>query len=176
MGTIIQIIIFLVIIASVMKRFKEISEKSKDLEKTTLPKPDLDLFEIETPEEEPPARPFAKPQFEPSPEMRPKPKTVTPLWEELPPVGESTTFEEETFESRSEIQVSESRFPDGITQASGSMPETRIPAERHRATINTESRPYIPVLSFHQTQVVRGIIMSEILGPPAGLRNMGWIR
>ena len=171
METIIQIIIILVIIASVMKRFREIAGKSKDLETTKLPKPVLDLFEVETPEEEPPARPFAKPRFEPSPEMRPKPRPGTPSWEESRPVGESTTFEEETLESRSEIQVPESRFPDGMTQAGGSMPEIRAYAERPRMMRSPERRPHIPVLRFHQTQVVRGIIMSEILGPPVGLRD-----
>ena len=170
---IIQLIIVIVIIVSVMKRFREIAGKSKDLEKSPLPKPALDLFDVETPEEEPPVRPFPSLR----PETLPKPRPVTPSWEVSSPEEESATIDENTFESRSEIQISESRFPAGVTQAGSSIPKTRTLAERPRATISPERhRPYLPVLRFNQNQVVRGIIMSEILGPPVGLREQARIR
>lgn len=164
MTTIIQIIIILVIIASVMKRFREISEKSKDLETTKMPKQLFEMPDVERPQKEPIARPS------------PEPLREEPVWEPSQPVKVPAGIDEDAFESRPGILVPESRFPEGMTQAGGSMPKIRAYAERPRMMRSPERRPHIPVLRFHQTQVVRGIIMSEILGPPVGLRNTGWIR
>jgi len=160
MGIIIQLIIVFIIIASVMKRFKEIAGKSKELEQSPLPKPAIDLFEVQNSQEEPAAKPFQAQQPE------------TPPWE-LPPRAEvPVSFDEDAFESRPEIEVSESRLSEGMTKVGGLMPEIRTFAERPQTMISPERRrPHIPVLRFNQNQVVRGIIMSEILGPPVGIRE-----
>ena len=157
METIIQIIIILVIIASVMKRFRETIEESKDLEKTKLPKQLLEMPDVERPQKEPIERPS------------PEPLREEPVLEPSQPVKVPAGIDEDAFESRPEIQVSESS--EVMTQAGSSVPEIRTYAEKPRMMRGPERRPHIPVLRFHQTQVVRGIIMSEILGPPAGLRD-----
>ena len=160
MGIIIQLIIVFIIIASVVKRFKEITGKSNELEKTKLPEQLFEMSDVERPQEGPIARPS------------PEPLSEEPVWEPSQPVKVPAGIDEDAFESRPEIEVSESRLSEGMTKVGGLMPEIRTFAERPRTMISpARRRPHIPVLRFNQNQVVRGIIMGEILGPPVGLRD-----
>ena len=160
MDLVIQIIIILAIIAMVMKRFREISEKSKDLEKTSLPKPLADMYDLEDQEKEPEKRPKRIPLQEVMKSKLPEPVKIPEV------------RDEDTFESLSDIEMAKLRLRERMAKAEETMSEIRTISDKAGMVVSySEKRPRIPVIRFGQNQLIRGIIMSEILSPPKGLRD-----
>ena len=157
MDVIIQIIIVIVIISSVLKQIKAVSDKSGDLGKTKLPGRDVDMDDTVKPT----ARTVRKPSAAPSPQepvlRRPRPLTfpVNIEYEEADAVvNEADSVELEPY------------MPDDT--------DAEMTSELIHSAALTASRPAPPVNPvpvFSGQEVTRGIIMREILGPPVSLRE-----
>jgi len=173
MDVIINLIIFLIVVITILKRLQEVARKGTEIKE---PSPEPQPLPIdgpvareiiaEMPEEYPqPAAPAPVPV-----EEKPRTQSMRELFERLerryydiiePPVPQT----EDTFESGREKKDISRR---------GYAKQAAI----DRAAPSVESAA-LPALSFKASSVVNGIIMSEILGPPTGLRkspfaHSGW--
>jgi hypothetical protein len=149
-----NLIIILVIVITVLKRLREVEKKGKELGGPPPVAPPL------------PWEPAAPPQTAPQPVLeRPVPQTeAAETFEEERP--EPVFTFEDMFEEEKTPAEPESVFKEEIVYP----PEELIPViplvERQPQIVK------IPTLnlSFSRSEVVRGIVMSEILRPPLALR------
>jgi len=165
MDVIIQIIVFIVIIITVIKRFKEVGEKSEDIRTSRVPHPQSGMRRQA--QSVRPSAPAPSPRMESSrPERPPWAPEHAPSLEDL--------FE--TVMERGEPEA------DSIPEYHGYGEESPVPEiEAPPAVSPAEQLPRIAVavrqpelrLSFGRQAVVKGVVMSEILGPPVGLRRYG---
>jgi len=166
---IINLIIVVFVVASVLKKFREIAEKGKELDKAPpVPPtagPDLSdhargYIEEEAAEPEAPAWPEThEPAVPAVPEMA---------------VGEERRYVEDMWEkmASAESATPEFTFPD-VGAATEETPPKRYepPIPACRFTVPDEKTSMRIDLGFSGEDVVRGIVMSEILGTPVALRK-----
>ena len=165
MELIINLIIILVIIFSVLKRLKGTSEKVKELEK---PSPAVPKTGRETPQKEPGARGILKELFkelEESSREKPIEQPVAMQRSEQETDGHVPSSGEDTFElSQEEL----------IKTAQEELSQTTDDRKRDSQDFIQKIPVTKPVKQFHLIfygpDVVRGIVMSEILGPPVSMR------
>lgn len=181
MDTIVTIIIFLVIIFSIMKNMQEVAKKGREVRVPRKPGEGPVQQEMRIPEAPPaPAeREIMEVEEEvpeePSeiPSPRPFPEEPRPVWESPRPSLEDIFGRlEEKYRRASEQPIPEVvKVEDTFEKRK---PEAEIP--RH-TTFRPARQPlsprHRPALVFQKQAVVNGIIMSEILGPPVGLRRQG---
>ncbi|MFC1509707.1 hypothetical protein ACFL60_08525 [Candidatus Omnitrophota bacterium] len=178
MEVIIQIIIVIVIISSVLKQIKAVSEKSGDLGKPKTPGRDDDMDDTVKPMARTARKPSTAPyQQEPVP-RQPKPiafPVIIEHEEAFAETGQSfhrigepdvpTVFDQEEV-NQTDSTESEPYMPAGTGE--------EVPSERIQYAALTASRPALPVSvvpGFSAREVTQGIIMREILGPPVSLRE-----
>ncbi len=196
MEVLVNIIVTIAIILYVLKRMQEVARKGGEL---TGPPPPERMFEEEEEEREEapvPERPLRRspettqmPERMEIPTVRPRPAAQVPeptvrkfTVPEEPPrprqraVPEITRPQPRHFHVPVETAPSrEQRIREVVREdeegryADASKPGTRAPAHapRHK---KADGAPR-PLLAFYRDDVVRGIIMSEILGPPVGMRR-----
>jgi len=177
---IINLIIIIAIVLSVLKRLQDVSKKSEEIKK---------------PQRRPPAKPTAtrtaptaqqsgapdtagRPGGEP---MKQRPRSIIEeLIKELQPVPETrpattaeapeaadepSVFGEDTWEMK------DKEFAASAFESRGTDNEFREPGTGERA-LSIEERAHIGLkLDFTGPDLVRGIVMREILGPPVSLRE-----
>ena len=157
MDVIIQIIIVIVIISSVLKQIKAVSDKSGDLGK---PKPPGQGFDMDDT-----VKPAARTTKNPSAVVLPQ----EPVRSRPGPISFPVTIEEEDFAAVID-QTDSSEIEPYMLDGTGE----EMPPEPIQSDAFTSSRPAPPVnpyLDFSGQEVTRGIIMREILGPPVSLRE-----
>ena len=175
MEVIIQIIIVIVIISSVLKQIKAVSDKSGDLGKTKLPGQDVDEDDTVKPASRTARKPSAVVLPQEPVRSRPSPISFPVIIEheeaaaepgqsihqigepEIPSVVDATDF------NQTESTESEPYMPTGTGE--------ETPSERIHSAAITASRSALQVPGFSGREVTNGIIMREILGPPVSLRE-----
>ena len=177
MDTIVTIIIFLAIFFSIMKNLQEAAKKGREVrtpqkagerpiqqemripQAPPAPMAERELPEVEEEPSENPPRPFPE---EPCPVPGPPRTSLEEIYGRLEekyrrlserPVPE-VVKREDMFEKR----AADAALSLSISPGLSGQPLSPL----HR-----------PTLAFHRQAVVNGIIMSEILGPPVGLRRQG---
>lgn len=167
MDVIINIIIVIFVISSVLKRFQEVSKKSGDVTKPSPPlreRPDVPPLPHVTGDATP------EPSTEPvtqhnnrEPEVKSLKDLVDYLKDEYQQVEAPSPQPELPVAAIEPEPVLSS-----IEQPSPMVSEKVLKVSR--AELEPE-RAISPSLTFSSEQVVNGIILSEVLGPPVALRN-----
>ena len=153
MDLIIQLIIIVVIVASIMKRMQEVAKKGKELE------------------EPPPVSPPAEPQMV---------KRLQDVFKELSDdrTGQEVMEKEPVTEIR-DFRERQPEFAEPVVEEVPLVPEEGFcpvsediiqPVSYRKFDISKVKQKQGLQLSFKGPEVVRGIIMSEVLGPPVSMR------
>ena len=150
-GFLINLVIVVVIILSVLKRLKDVAKKGEELETPPPAAPSAAPDMVERTDEIPQEEPVERPEL---------PEIFKRLLEqEKPDISDEDEFEQEP-EVPEPVMAEPIQLPEEIVKPfSYGLPV--IPKE--------EQTPELK-LSFRGSEVVRGIVMSEILGPPVGLK------
>ncbi len=176
---IINVVILFIIIMSLLKRVKEISKKGDEVKKMPEGPPDPLAETIKTEkqrakEQSEPVRRSIREVFDEPRRGPAAPKQERP---EAPPATPSLedVFKRlsgeiipEVQQTQSEPVAPEPQVPKPEPEPVPEPPSVRIPKVRKTYV---QPRNQSPVLSFEGSEVVRGIIMGEILGPPVSMRS-----
>jgi len=152
MEVLINLIIIFIVIVTVLKRIQVLGKKQE---------------EIKVPPASPPV---------PFPELAEELKRLEkPGEEEIKPVGERIPSIKEVFEKIqtefAEPEISfETEIPPPVEEP---IPEVLQPIFYEKAVRRKKAAPSI-TLKFSGSELVRGIIMREILGPPVSTQNERW--
>lgn len=166
MDVIIQIIIVLIIIASILKRFQDVAQKGQDLDKKKIPDKLFEKLDMEESQKKTWPETVQTPQQEVPVDTSAEPVEVQTMFEKEP-TEVQTTIDEGIFETQPEPLIpGEQVYYDEPARVmpppAATMPKKAVYAE-----------PLKPLmLGFTATQVTTGIVMGEILGPPVALRNV----
>ena len=167
MEIIINLIIFLVIIFSVIKRLKDVSEKGEKLEAPPPAVPKTGREEIPKTREAPRKEPGAR-------------EVLKELFKELEDASQGKPLEQ--IEQVEQVELQETATPIPIYSE-----DTLEQIQEAPARTEEVDKPLLPdyvkkvpkkkpapefKLSFSGSDTVMGIVMSEILGPPVSLKNL----
>lgn len=170
----INVVILFIIIMSLLKRVQEISKKGDEVKKVPEGPPDplaetIKKAKQRAKEQSEPVRRsirevFDEPRREPAapkPE-RPEPPPATPSLEDI--------FKRLSGETIPEVQQTQPEpvVPELEPEPFPEPPAVKTPRVRKKYV---QPRNQAPALSFEGSDVVRGIIMGEILGPPVSMRS-----
>jgi hypothetical protein len=178
MDVVINLIILFIIFITIMKKIQEVSKKGEDLRKPLSPPGAPQPGETAPMDDyEDVRRPITV--FDEIPEEEEK-EVYEPVWDDKP-------TEEEIFEKKPAdspvpevIQEPESVFAQSAlinseeiyrTEKSNIFDESIYKAHRNAGILNRED--FVPVyrLNLRGHELVKGIILSEILGPPASMKT-----
>lgn len=153
MEVLINLIIIFIVIVTVLKRIHEVAKKRDEI---TVP----------------PASPTG-----PFPELAEELKRMEkPEEEEIKPMSEQVPPEEEIFEKIQPEFAEPEIFlePEIPPQIEEPVPEVVQPIFYEKAVPRKKAASGL-TLSFSGSEVVKGIIMREILGPPVSMQNDRWL-
>lgn len=176
MEVIIQLIIIFIIILSVLKRVKEASQKGQELDKGNIPGSILDMFDPDSEKGKAGQKPSATPsdqqempagEYSGPVEITGEPSKEPLIPSEVPyePVEAQEMVKKEIYDTQPDsLKPQEELFEEPV-------PETQKPVlSRPAQTVLREADKGLD-LGFTSPQVINGIIMREILGPPVSMRN-----
>ena len=145
MDRIIQLIIIVVIFASIVKRMQQVAQKGEELEAP------------------PPVSPPVTP---------PMVKRLQDVFQELSGERvEQEVMEEKPVTDTGDFRERQTEFPESVVEETLPIPEDVLQPVSYRDVGIPKAKQKQEIkLGFKGPEVVRGIIMSEILGPPVSMR------
>lgn len=174
MEVIIQLIIIFIVILSVLKRVKDAGQKGQELDKGNIPGSILDMFDPDGAEGRAGQKPSSAGQQEmPAGEYsepveitgEPSKKPLIPSEVPYEPVEAQEMVKKDIFGTQPDsLELQEELFEEPVPEIP--KPGLLRPAQ----TVLREADKGLD-LGFTGPQVINGIIMREILGPPVSMRN-----
>lgn len=183
MEVIIQLIIIFIIILSVLKRVKEASQKGQELDKGNIPGSILDMFDPDSEKGKAGQKPSATPsdqqempagEYSGPVEITGEPSKEPLIPSEVPVIPPEVPYEPVEAQEMVKKDIFETQ-PDSLKPQEElieePVPEAPKPVlSRPAQTVLREADKGLD-LGFTSPQVINGIIMREILGPPVSMRN-----
>ena len=165
MDVLVQIIVVIMIIFSVLKQIKAVSDKSGELGKVPPPGRDADMDDTVKPTTGTARKPLPALSTH-EPDLR-EFRTDVHRIEKLEDSGElnfPSDIEAEYFDQPTSVEL-DTLIPDDAGA------ELLSELKHSATTASLPAKQVKPVLDFSGQEVTRGIIMREILGPPVSLRS-----
>ena len=167
MELLINLIIIFVIFAAILKRFKEVAKKGEELGSSPPAAPEVEPEivgrKVDVPRKEPGPGQVLKKLFEELGEV---------TLERPPEQAEPKDIMKQTTVLRGDVLEQPWELPEQIVEESVQPSEIiQPPVSYSKAAVSKEKPVSRFQLSFSGSEVVRGIVMSEILGPPVSERR-----